>query len=1137
MGMPSMIPSCAEGCHPCTKGMIDMAYGITRRVSVRNALAAALVTGATTFALGGVGTAFADEGDQVDVPDTSDALVTEACDDALSTAPQTPEEAEQNLESAQSEANDAQKAKDEAEENLSEAEDARDAAQQGYESAVQDAEDANTAAEEAFDKAKQDAQDAENAAREAAEAAEQELAEAEQAAADAEQQYDQAADSREAAQQDLEDAVSQAHGEAVEQLEQAQQELADAQDAEADAQEAYEAAAAEYERVAADEENSQDVIDAKAALDTAQQALDQATEQKAAAESAAADAQAGEEAADAEASSCLDQKAAAESAKAAADAAKDQAAEQYAAADAAERVAQGTLESAEGRAQAAQQALDSTGSVSDAKAAYDAAVADRVAKEAAVQAAEQAAIQAMDQGEKIENALEFFQAVGSTAGVSALTDSTYSSFTNVNDPTDATAINNVKATFQFIRDCNAIRSSLGLNELLVTDSLMAMAMANLNWSDTNMAHARQFNVGENLSWGYGTKPYVVGPHASNDYSNPFTGWYDAEKAIYDSAKATNWDGIGDYNTWLATTTTRDGSTMPNKSHVGHYLNVINPNYKYTGFAYNYGQSSYRTAFGQTFSQNLFGTSGGTADVAYTVDEYEQRFLNAIGMLHQTEEQQAAVAAAEAALADAATAFEAAQQAEASAKATYDARVAEQAQKQQDLDDAQQQLAHARAEHDAAVQAKNAAAQTLADAEAAVQQAADDVAAAEGAYQAALGAYNDAVAASDAANGEVARLAAAIEGYERNVATAQDVLAQAQANTVQAKAVMDSRKAAWDDAAAESKRIAGEVAALAQAEQLAANAEAEVNDMASKLLRARHVLSCQPVSDLEQLASENAAVRLALTAKGEADAAFEQAQSALAVARDAVVRAQAEAEQAQATLQAASGKALRAASLQYDGLDTEVTDADFAYLNQFVSAARQASQNVENATGALAVAEMAFQEAQANRDARTLEYAEALAALAIAQADFDRVVPPANPTLTDGQQVIIKVGNGSNPVSKVAELTIEVATVPPQDTIPVSTSLPLFDQLISSAPAHARTGNQYDPITSEIIAPEVHADAQGDSSANEPQQSAVQPTPAAGASAAMPKTGDGDLGTDALLVMGASLSAMAFASRRRGKHEA
>ena len=42
--------------------------------------------------------------------------------------------------------------------------------------------------------------------------------------------------------------------------------------------------------------------------------------------------------------------------------------------------------------------------------------------------------------------------------------------------------------------------SLGI--LKVTDYMMATAQADANYSLTNIGHAQQFDIGENLAWGY-----------------------------------------------------------------------------------------------------------------------------------------------------------------------------------------------------------------------------------------------------------------------------------------------------------------------------------------------------------------------------------------------------------------------------------------------------------------------------------------------------------------------------------------------------------------------------------------------------------------------------------------------------------
>lgn len=169
-----------------------------------------------------------------------------------------------------------------------------------------------------------------------------------------------------------------------------------------------------------------------------------------------------------------------------------------------------------------------------------------------------------------KGSLGFFTFVGATDAVNVLKTAKYASSTKIGTESDATSLSNMAKTFDFMRECNQLRAKHGLKPLVVTDRLMAIAQSNLNWSDGNVNHSQQFNVGENLSW---------------NYKDPFTGWYEYEKA----------------------------------TNGGHYLNIINETYVTTGFAVcTAGRSGkYSVSHGQVFQFS--------ADKTYTVDEYEKRF--------------------------------------------------------------------------------------------------------------------------------------------------------------------------------------------------------------------------------------------------------------------------------------------------------------------------------------------------------------------------------------------------------------------------------------------------------------------------------------------------------------------------------
>ena len=199
---------------------------------------------------------------------------------------------------------------------------------------------------------------------------------------------------------------------------------------------------------------------------------------------------------------------------------------------------------------------------------------------AAAQDARNAAVQQRDQYQNAHRqqldqfslgAFGFFAYVGADSALDVLNNAPYASFTVRGAENDATSLTNIKNSFAWMRECNRLRASEGLAPLRVTDRLMAIAESDLNWSDGNIDHSRQFNVGENLSW---------------NYSDPFTGWYDDEKA----------------------------------SRGGHYLNIINSGYALTGFAVcTAGRSGrFSVSHGQVFDYSA-------NEASYSVDEYEARF--------------------------------------------------------------------------------------------------------------------------------------------------------------------------------------------------------------------------------------------------------------------------------------------------------------------------------------------------------------------------------------------------------------------------------------------------------------------------------------------------------------------------------
>ena len=230
-------------------------------------------------------------------------------------------------------------------------------------------------------------------------------------------------------------------------------------------------------------------------------------------------------------------------------------------------------------AKAAEQDLKSKAEKAINAAEADKTAADKALKEAEKAAADAAAAARESDVKAADGAFGFYKENGKDEAIRNLTDCRYNSYISRNDKTDAIDLDNIRKVFDHIRKCNELRARHGAAPLLVSDELMACAQADADYSDTIVAHAEQFYIGENCAWNYG--------------SDPFLQWYDKEKAIYDSGA----EGV-----------------------TGHYENIINPDYTVTGF----GISTRGTMQGWITYAQTFDTS--SMGEVWTVDEYERRFL-------------------------------------------------------------------------------------------------------------------------------------------------------------------------------------------------------------------------------------------------------------------------------------------------------------------------------------------------------------------------------------------------------------------------------------------------------------------------------------------------------------------------------
>lgn len=169
---------------------------------------------------------------------------------------------------------------------------------------------------------------------------------------------------------------------------------------------------------------------------------------------------------------------------------------------------------------------------------------------------------------------------------------------------DATDCRNVLRALDTIRDLNEVRASLGLNELLVSDELMARETVSTNWSASNIAHSTGSGA-ENLAWGW---------------DKPVEGWYASEKITWDKAlESGTYKGEALPEGWQTMSASKLNASVPDFYHaVGHYLNCIDKTYKYAGAACNTAAHAINgIAMGQTYRSYA-------NDNAFTVDEWEAR---------------------------------------------------------------------------------------------------------------------------------------------------------------------------------------------------------------------------------------------------------------------------------------------------------------------------------------------------------------------------------------------------------------------------------------------------------------------------------------------------------------------------------
>ena len=604
-------------------------------------------------------------------------------------------------------------------------------------------------------------------------------------------------------------------------------------------------------------------------------------------------------------------------------------------------------------------------------------------------------------------------------------------FTNLNDPNDASSLENILKALDIIEEANKIRRNAGLEELKVTQDMMVVSILQTNWSRANLEanhvldHAANtiskfnpsmsngLNVAENLGAGY-TPSGVVGA------------WYSEREIFQDLCRQHLGHEVSDAQAWdtfLATPALQEHG-----DEVGHYVNLLNPRFTVTGAAMTGSVTGQVYNYKNTFTDKAMSWPEANGDGGrYTVAEYRaliersrdegvndpyatnpdgtggtQTIKDQIAKLEQQ------LAGVESHLANANTA---AQGHSADVKAARQAL----AQAQEQLaalgerptdDSLQQALSKAQAELKAAGQAKAAAESELAatknNVDATVAKLEKDKAHKQetlGKLQASLGALQKEAEAKNAEL-EAARTAAssvdaahkALEKAQANKSASDKALASAESRVPELEAqVTQARK----DADAAAKVVEAKQTELANNPGATAEQLERLQSTQNALDRARRQLA----ELTAKRDAANKAVELAEADKQAADKQVEQVRAQIAETQkaldDALAELPAAQEKANAWQQALAQQ--DAQSIVLNGFTGSVDNED---VSKALAAAHDAYmgkvKQLEAAQAHVADAQAAYDNALASKQATEQELAERLADLAMAQDAYDRIVASVAP---------------------------------------------------------------------------------------------------------------------------------------------
>ena len=192
-----------------------------------------------------------------------------------------------------------------------------------------------------------------------------------------------------------------------------------------------------------------------------------------------------------------------------------------------------------------------------------------------------------DQVNDVNNALATFSQAPSSV----------TQYLRFGDSDDATSLSNMitvagnSSSDSFLDKAASLRRDDGGSSTMISMTNMVYAQLNANWAAYNYSHSGWFPTpgGENLAQGY---------------PDPFYGWYDDEKAIFDKAVA--------QDPSLESCRYTSSCTVYG---AGHYLNIVNPQFSVIGLAFSYHNNQIGWAY-----------DTGSYDGAFTVSQYRDYLL-------------------------------------------------------------------------------------------------------------------------------------------------------------------------------------------------------------------------------------------------------------------------------------------------------------------------------------------------------------------------------------------------------------------------------------------------------------------------------------------------------------------------------